>query len=118
MGQSRLQAEQACREDADVKLDQRLHSEVAMREEACLRETKQREESDQAVLEAWRRGLTEEQAMREEDRRDTISKLQQMQRDQQQEHEERMRADRELSSGLSRLQTLEKAQCRGNDGRY
>merc|ERR1711959_737764 len=63
---------------------------------------------DQAVLEAWRRGLTEEQAMREEDRRDTISKLQQMQRDQQQEHEERMRADRELSAGLSRLQTLEK----------
>merc|ERR1711865_333552 len=30
------------------------------------------------------------------------------QRDQQQEHEERMRADRELSSGLSRLQCLEK----------
>jgi hypothetical protein len=106
--QSRLQAEQACREDSDVKLDQRIHSEVAMREEACLRETKQREEADQAVLEAWRRGLTEEQALREEDRRDTISKLQQMQRDQQQEHEERMRADRELSAGLSRLQTLEK----------
>merc|ERR1711998_247714 len=106
--QARLQAEQAAREDSDVKLDQRLNSEVAMREEACLRETKQREEADQAVLEAWRRGLQEEQALREEDRRDTINKLQQLQRDQQQEHEERMRADRELSAGLARLQTLEK----------
>ena len=79
-----------------------------MRVEACLREAKQCEEADQAVLEAWRRGLTEEQALREEDRRDTISKWQQMQRDQQQEHEERTRADRELPAGLSRLQTLEK----------
>jgi len=103
-----LQTEQAIREEAVLKVERRIVAEAAIREEAQLRETKTREEADASILLAWQKGLREEEVAREEDRKELVSRLQQDQRDMQQEREERVLADRELSASLARVQSLQK----------
>jgi len=106
--QACLQTEQAEREEAVLKIERRIVAEAAIREEAQLREMKQREDMDADILAAWQRGLREEQVAREEDRKEIVSRLQQDQRDQQQERDDRSKADRELSASIARLQSLQK----------
>jgi len=104
--QAALQTEQANREEAVLKVERRVVAEVAIREEAQTREAKEREEADAKILAAWQKALREESLAREDDRKDIAARLQQDQREQQQERDDRTKADRELSASIARIQSL------------
>jgi len=106
--QSRIQLETAGREEADFHLERRIASEVAMREELQVRETRTREECDAEVLAVCQKSLREEQLAREDGRKDVMTRLSQQQIEMQTERDDRTKCDRDLSASMARLQSLQK----------
>merc|ERR1719281_961690 len=68
----RIQAEQNVREEGELKLEERLVAEMALREEVFLKEARIREEADAEILLQWQKALRDEQLQREEDRKDIV----------------------------------------------
>jgi len=92
----------------ELKLEQRVAAESAIREETQLREIKAREESSAALLSTWQTGLREEQILREDGRRELLHRVNQVQTDTNQEREERLKSNWDLAQTLTRIQSRQK----------
>merc|ERR1719375_326300 len=104
----RIKAEAETRELADLKIEERLLLEVKLREDALIKETRLREESDAEILVQWQKALRDDQLQHEEDRKDFISRLQQVQLDAVQEREDRMKNESLLTASIAQVQRLQK----------
>jgi len=100
-----LQAEQQHREEGDLKLEQRLNTAIVAHEEMVQREGKQRELIAASHHDALQKGLRDVHSTHDNNYKDIGARVQQLIRDSHQEHEERVKADREIAQALTRLQS-------------
>eukprot|EP00930_Biecheleria_cincta_P066726 TRINITY_DN5298_c0_g3_i1.p1 TRINITY_DN5298_c0_g3~~TRINITY_DN5298_c0_g3_i1.p1 ORF type:complete len:2213 (-),score=650.15 TRINITY_DN5298_c0_g3_i1:79-6645(-) len=101
---ARLQEEKTVREEAVARVNQSLNAEAAARTEAVVRESKVRDEAVAQAMANATKGLKMEQMAREEDTKKLLSRLQQLQLDNQQERDERSRVIRDLNAAVATLQ--------------
>jgi len=102
-----LNEERCIREGIESRLDQQVSGGPLLQQEALHRESKARDEAIAAAQSNMHRALQAETVAREEGRRDSVSKLQQLRSDLHLEVEERSKLARELTGGLAKVQRLQ-----------
>lgn len=102
-----LNEERCIREGNESRLEQQVSGGPLLQQEALHRENKARDEAIAAVQSNMHRALQAETVAREEGRRDSVFKLQQLRSDLHLEVEERSKLARELTGGLAKVQRLQ-----------
>eukprot|EP00929_Paragymnodinium_shiwhaense_P073377 TRINITY_DN37374_c0_g1_i1.p1 TRINITY_DN37374_c0_g1~~TRINITY_DN37374_c0_g1_i1.p1 ORF type:complete len:2106 (-),score=704.72 TRINITY_DN37374_c0_g1_i1:95-6412(-) len=102
--QARLQAEQAAREEQLLQMHGQVEKQHEVLHNEVLQETKQRQQANAGLQEAVQKALTETEEALEKGRKDLMTSIQQVQREQKVEMEERIKADRDLAVTCTKLQ--------------